>query len=510
MMSLSMWSIRWRLPASYAVVALVAVISLGFILQTTLRDYYEKQELRHLHDNARVVSNALANSYESPDARLTAQLANLSFLTQTRIRLINADGQVIADSGSPSEQTMVSISAPPPRDFSFSYEPGLFQAPQASITVFNVPADQRDFVFFPQSDPEKVLAFGVASTPFGFGLNRSDVNLEARSGQKVETALFSDNALIGYVELSEGPAFGTRIVNDVEQSLVWAGALAVTLSILVGFFVSYQISTPVLQLANATKRMSKGDLSARVSLSRKDEFGLLAKSFNEMASRVEHTITTLRSFVADAAHELHTPITALHANLELAVSEPIGGQKNTYIQQALTQLKRLESLTIDLLDLSRIEAGMGKEDRQTIDMVVLLRETSELYASRADQAGLTFDFEVPDEPFFAQVNERQMRRVICNLLDNAIKFTPENGSIHVELRKNGDFLRLQVQDTGIGVPPEDLPFLFSRFHRGRNAARYPGSGLGLAITRAIVEGHQGKVSVESSPEGTMFLLQLPA
>lgn len=515
MIGLFMRSIRWRLPVSYAVVALVAVISLGFILQTTLREYYEIQEFRHLQENARGVSFELARYYENQEARppLEGQLKNLSFLAQLRIRLLDKNGQVMADSGSPNDRTMISIGAPS-ENMTYFYAgeaatPIVLPA-QASITLFNVPAEQEDTLILSRPEQPDVIAFGVAGTPFGFGFNQPDFDWGSRSDQKVQMpVILSDNTLIGYVELSEGPAYGTQIVKNVQQNLLRAGIAAVVLAILVGLFVSHQISTPVLQLANVTRRMSTGDLSARVTLNRRDEFGLLAKSFNEMAGRVEHTILALRSFVADAAHELHTPLTAIHANLELAVSEPAEPQKNIFIHQALMQLKRLESLTNDLLDLSRIEAGIGKENRQTVDMGALLRETSELYASRADQSGITFCLDVPDEPIPVLGNEIQIRRVIGNLLDNALKFTPENGSVRVELRKIGERIQLRVLDTGIGIPAEDVPFLFRRFHRGRNTAAYPGSGLGLAITRAIVEGHRGKISVESSPQGTCFLLQLP-
>ena len=135
---------------------------------------------------------------------------------------------------------------------------------------------------------------------------------------------------------------------------------------------------------------------------------------------------------------------------------------------------------------------------------------SELYASRAEQAGVLFQFDAPHEPVIAKVNESQLRRVVGNLLDNAIKFTPETGVIRVGIKRESKSVQISVQDTGIGIPTEDLPHLFNRFRRGRNAAAYPGSGLGLAIIKTIVEGHGGQVMVESSPQGTCFSLRLPA
>lgn len=510
-MGLMMQSIRWRLPLSYAAIALVAVVSLATILLTTLHDYYEQQEFEHLMENARAVSEAISRNYEKDTSSeaLESQLRNLSFLAQARIMLYNINGEIIADSGSPQANQMISISARRPTQDFVIYGSDFGQPyVDSTITIFNQPIQEIQESPSPTA-PTDAMFFGTSDTPFGRRLSR-DSSPEQRSEQKVQSVLLDGHQQpIGYIQLSEGPAFGTKILDSVTQALVGAGAISVTLAILAGFFISYQLSQPVLMLANTTQRMSDGDLSARVNLKRRDEFGILAHSFNEMATRVETTITTLRSFVADAAHELHTPITALHANLELALTEPQETKKAHFISQSLGQLKRLESMTNDLLDLSRIESGMGREERHPVNLVEVLRETSELYASRAEQSGVQFQLEVPAKGVITRANEAQLRQVICNLLDNAIKFTPENGAITVGLCKEVHEIKLWVKDSGIGIPTEDLPYLFSRFHRGRNAAPYPGSGLGLAITRAIVEGHQGKVSVESSIHGTAFLLQLP-
>jgi signal transduction histidine kinase len=172
-------------------------------------------------------------------------------------------------------------------------------------------------------------------------------------------------------------------------------------------------------------------------------------------------------------------------------------------------LRRLEVMTSGLLDLSRIEAGGNRDERIPVDLVALISEVSELYASRAEQAGLVFQTDTPSEKTIAAVSEAQIRRVVGNLLDNAIKFTPENGIIRIGLCQEDKTIRLWVHDTGIGIPSDELPHLFSRFRRARNASAYPGSGLGLAIIKAIIEGHGGNVMVESSTQGTRFLLNIP-
>jgi two-component system phosphate regulon sensor histidine kinase PhoR len=171
---------------------------------------------------------------------------------------------------------------------------------------------------------------------------------------------------------------------------------------------------------------------------------------------------------------------------------------------------RLESLTSGLLDLSRLEAEAGQEDHVQLELVTLVRDVSEAYASRAEQVGLAFNLTLPEGPVTVEGDKAQLRQVLGNLLDNAVKFTSEGGAVSAGVRQNGERVELWVEDTGIGIPADDLPDLFGRFHRGRNAAGYPGSGLGLAIVKAIVEKHRGSVDVASTPgQGTRFTLRLP-
>jgi two-component system sensor histidine kinase MprB len=250
--------------------------------------------------------------------------------------------------------------------------------------------------------------------------------------------------------------------------------------------------------------MSAGDLSVRVPVRRHyhGEARELAVAFNRMAGQVEETIITLRRFISDAAHEIHTPLTALRTNLELSPDDE-------FVERAQAQVERLEMLTEGLLDLSRIEAGAPAEVRAPVALIPLVQEVSELYASQAEQAGLTFDLTLPETSVTVQGDEAQLRRALGNLLDNGIKFTPEGGTVSAGLCQEGEWVELWVEDTGIGIPEEDLPHLFSRFHRGRNAAAYPGSGLGLAIVKAIVEAHGGQVRGENVEQGARFTVWLP-
>lgn len=294
------------------------------------------------------------------------------------------------------------------------------------------------------------------------------------------------------------------VVGAALQGFLVAVLIIGGFSLLIGLFLSQGISRPLVELTTATRAMSAGALSVRVPVRRHyhGEARELAVAFNRMAGQVEETIVTLRRFVADAAHELHTPLTALRTNLELS-------PEDEFVQRAQAQVKRLEMLTEGLLDLSRIEAGAPVEVHAPVALIPLVQEVSELYASQAEQGGLTFDLALPETLVTVQGNEAQLQRALGNLLDNAIKFTSEGGAVSVGLCQEGEWVELWIEDTGIGIPKDDLPHLFSRFHRGRNAAAYPGSGLGLVIVKAIVEAHGGRVRGENVEQGARFTVWLP-
>ena len=265
---------------------------------------------------------------------------------------------------------------------------------------------------------------------------------------------------------------------------------------------------PLLTLTDVTTRMADGELAARTAVQRQDELGTLGSSFNKMADQLEGTITTLRQFIADAAHELHTPLTALQTDLQTlgqAVHEPAQAAK---IERAQAQAVRLQTLTDSLLDLSRIEANATAETEK-INLNQLMQETAELFASRAEQAEIQFDLTLPDAQLHVLGHPLRLRQAIQNVLDNALKFTPAGGEVTVDLVREDDFACLTITDTGIGIPAEDMPHLYGRFHRGRNTADFPGNGLGLAIVQAIVVGMNGRIAIQPLTPGTQVTIHLP-
>jgi signal transduction histidine kinase len=514
-------SIRWRLALSYAAIALLAALVLGAVLLTILQSYYSQRELDYLRGNAKAIGQGVSIMIESkvPAEALQLQVENFSFLSQTRVRALDTNGQVLQDSGVPKQ---VNVSVGTVKRALFIRDQAEGSSPSDYVRIISIgsgltatmpitePAIRLEMPLPEGGEVVTYKSMPVAGALYGFGLN-PDLALDERRSNQVVRQPFTDDAgaLLGYVELSDGPAYGRDILDSVARGWALSSAVAVLLAAGAGWLVSRRISAPVLALTAATARMAAGDLGARAGVAGEDEFGRLGCSFNAMADRVETTICALRRFISDAAHELHTPLTALRTNLELAAGEGGDSAQLAFVQRAQEQIERLEALTGELLDLSRIEAGLDKNQRAAVDLAALTQRTSELYASRAEQAGLSFELDVPEGAMTIQGNAERMSRALGNLLDNAIKFTPGGGMVSVRLRQQGEWVELQVQDTGIGIPVDDLPQLFSRFHRGHNATAYPGSGLGLAIVAAIVGDHGGQVTAENTASGARFCLRLP-
>lgn len=517
-------SIRWRLPFSYAAIAFLATLALGSVMLLVLSSYYAQQERNYLTGNAlslRPIVEKLLSSNPTGQS-VTDQVKGLSFFSQTRIRVLGPSETVIADSGIPDLSQQISVSGKTSPNGQM-----LFSIPAANAeTSVNQQLDifEQPIVTTPetlpalavgesQSGPVTNTVFFLSASPYGYGIvgNATHPSDNRRSSQVVREVLTGS---LGSVELSSGPAYGEDILDAVSMAWLVASVIAIVLAALAGWVASRDVTQPVLALTDATRQMEQGNLSMRANLGsskQADEFHTLALSFNSMAQRVEDTVSTLRAFVSDAAHELNTPLTALKTNLELAANETDNDQQVLFLTRAIEQNRRLELLTTGLLDLSRIEISQTAPDPEPLDLRRLVSEAAERFASRAEQAERSFELDLPEGEVIIDGNELQLQRALDNLLENALKFTPQGGSIRLQMQQKDDQVHLIVTDTGIGILPEDLPRLFGRFHRGRNSAEYPGNGLGLAIVKAIAATHGGQVHVESAgrEQGSQFTLVLP-
>jgi signal transduction histidine kinase len=244
----------------------------------------------------------------------------------------------------------------------------------------------------------------------------------------------------------------------------------------------------------------------------------LAEAFNSMANRLQANLVQLRAFVANASHELRTPLTVVKLRAEAlregALEDP--EVANRFLSEIETEIDRLVRMVNDLLDLSRMEAGLDSGKRTLLNLGAIAHEVYETFSIRATRAEVNLNLDV--DPGLPPVmgNEGQLRRVFYNLVENAIKYTPCNGQVELLLRPgpNPNTARLLVRDSGPGIAPEHLPHVFERFYRAETTQPRPGmvrgSGLGLAIAKSIVESHGGEIGVSSQlGNGTTIWADLP-
>jgi two-component system sensor histidine kinase BaeS len=458
-------SLRLKLALTYAGMALLTAVILGGILLAVLGNHYTHAEDDYLRASAQLVVADPPPLTTVGELTVWAQAAALT--TQTRVQVYAQDGRLIVDSGSPN---MLNAESLLDRSDGYGRE-----------------HHERD---------------GLPN-PLGRGL--FGMTGDARSSR----TLTMDMGTGAYVKLSEGPASGRDALVSAALAWVLAAALAVGLAALAGYLVAARIARPVVALTEASDRMAAGDLGARAPVAGGDEVGRLGESFNGMATRVEATVTSLRRFVADAAHEIGTPLTALQADLELADRKATSADERRLVGRALGQTERLASLSNNLLQLSRLEADEPAGELRGADLAAVARELADGVASRAEQAGIDLVLDVSATPLTVPVERSRLQTVLANLLDNAVKFTPDGGSVTLTVRPEGALAVAIVADTGVGIPADDHQEIFGRFHRARNVAAYPGNGLGLAIVKAAVEQGGGTVSFTSSEAGTTFRVALP-
>ena len=287
------------------------------------------------------------------------------------------------------------------------------------------------------------------------------------------------------------------------------------MAIAVGAF--RRIAIPLVDVMAASDAIAEGDLSARVPVPKHgpDDFGRLAESFNRMAEELERADQQRRNLTADVAHELRTPLHIIQGNLE-GVLDGVYEPTEEHVNATLDETRALARLVDDLRTLSLAEAGQLPLVWEPMDVTELLADVATSFSGQAEAAGIDLRVEIGEDSPLGEINADAGRldQVLSNLLGNALRHTPSGGTITLRAEAIDDGVRILVHDTGEGIPPEDLPYIFDRFWRGdpsRSHAGGAGSGLGLAIARQLVQAHGGRISAESQPaQSTTFTIELPS
>ncbi|MDQ2934554.1 MAG: HAMP domain-containing histidine kinase [Chloroflexota bacterium] len=353
------------------------------------------------------------------------------------------------------------------------------------------------------------------------GLQR-DPEVPAYATKLIPLRISSDDGTtISYrIVLKDAYTSRQTTIQQIRGALVGAGVLALAVSVLAGILVARRLTVPINRLRRVAGQVAKGNLDERAEPSGVLEIDELAAQFNVMADRLSASLRILeadrdrlREFVADVSHELRTPIAALRTFSDLQQDGKVdAATTNEFHARSREQITRLEWLSTNLLDLSRIEAGIFPLDMGWGDLRDPIRSVVEAHAEAAEERGITLTSEVPSSAVNAHFDRERIVQLLTNLAGNALKFTPRGGEVAIRLTDAPEAATIEVADSGPGIPPNELPRIFERFYRGTNTgdARASGSGLGLAIVRSIVEMHGGSVEVESTiGSGSLFRVVLP-
>lgn len=301
------------------------------------------------------------------------------------------------------------------------------------------------------------------------------------------------------------------LFKEIGLFFIWGGLIAVAIALVMTFFLSRRILAPVKSLTSAAKHLGRGDFSHRVQVKDRSELGELADTFNSMADDLERTEKLRQNMVADAAHELRTPLSNIRGYLE-AIRDGIKKPDADTIRSLDEEARLLSRLVDDLQGLSLAEAGELKLDCQAEDITKLIEQIVAAVRAQTAAKGVSVSIDVSDKLPPVNIDSHRISQVLSNLLENAVAHTAKEETVTVTAKHQGKWVEVTVTDTGEGIPAEDLPNIFERFYRvDKSRTRATGgSGLGLTIAKRLVEAHGGKIEAHSEPgKGSRLTFTLP-
>jgi heavy metal sensor kinase len=477
-------SIRWQLTLGYALALVVTLVAFGGTLyvsraRTGLRAYERALQQRlqveagfyaHYLDESHRVLGRLVSSDEKP--ALEPSIASFFESIRDYLVLTDREGRVLFTSDTASALPIA------------SYE-------QLRAPLQPLPGEPRSgtYTFDPRVGPARYVVRPITG-----------------AGPEIGAILVA--------------APGTARLFDAEallQSMLVIAPIILGASLLLGYWIAGRSLQPLGEMIGELEAITDGrSLHRRLAVDRSaDEVARLGQAVNRMFDRLERSFAALRRFTADASHELKTPLMVLRAGVERALTNPGAPPESLQaLDDSLLELNRMAELVDSLLTLARADEGRLPLETGPCDLRELVNEAAETASMLGERRGLTVRAESPSAPVVLAVDRTRIRQLLLNLVTNAVKYTPEGGSVSLGLSEQPEVVTLTVGDTGIGIAAGDLPHIFDRFWRADPArsreGERPGSGLGLAITKWIAEAHGGTITVQSRPgRGTSFTVTLP-
>jgi heavy metal sensor kinase len=333
------------------------------------------------------------------------------------------------------------------------------------------------------------------------------------SSFRIFTTPIMENRRLSYIVQVASPlAQLNTVLRNLRFSLLFLLPLTVILTGMSGVFLVQLTLKPVDQMIETIHQITAENLKLRLKIpGTNDEIESLAKTFNQMITRLDEAFTSQRQFMEDISHELKTPLSVLKGELEVTLKRIRSTHEyENALHSSLEEVNRIAGIVENLLTLARFDAKTTTLQAVALDLDLLIKDAVEAIQVLALQKEITVQYNSAHSVNIT-ADKYQLKRLFLNILDNAIKYTPSGGKISVDLRQLKDQAEIIITDTGIGIPEKELPHIFDRFYRVDKSRSSIGFGLGLSIAQSIVMAHGGKISAKANqPQGTIFTISLPA
>jgi signal transduction histidine kinase len=322
-----------------------------------------------------------------------------------------------------------------------------------------------------------------------------------------------ENQVVGYLltdrRLQFTPAHEQTLLTRLNRSALAAAIIAGVVALVLALLLAYRLLHPVQDLTQAATHMAKGDLSQRVPVRGDDQLATLGRTFNTMADSLEQAEHRRKALTADIAHELRTPLAVQRAHLE-ALQDGIYDLTPENLAAIQEQNQVLTRLVEDLRTLALADAGELALERTPTDLAALLERVVARFSPQAGEGDVNLNLVLEESNLTRSLDPQRIEQILNNLLSNAIRYTPEGGTIYIRLFTEGDDVLITVRDTGPGIPEDAFPHLFNRFYKvDKSRRRHSGTGLGLSIARNLAQAHGGDLAASNHPRGgAVFTLRL--
>jgi two-component system phosphate regulon sensor histidine kinase PhoR len=480
-----MRSVRSQIALTFIIISVLVVALLGVLLSYEIEKYYFDRLLASLRTETKVIAALLQESVRRGESlgNMEKDLAAFASAAQMRITLIDSSGVVVYDSSVP-DSLLQSLE-------NHSQRPEITEARQTGTG---------------------------ANVRFGKSILQDLVYV----ARKVESPRASAAAFpsLQFVRVSVALTEVNRIMYEIRFKIVIVSIVILVVVLIVSQIVSKRLTKPLTEIAEMVKEIKAGNLDQKLPVRSNDEIGRLAELINEMTDKLKADIEQLKrlervrsEFLGNVSHELRTPIFSLKGFIETllegAVDDPAVNRR--FLEKAYHHANRLDTLLSDLIEISRIESGEMKMSFRYVDAVSILKNLIADFSDSAAKRKQSLLVEVPDREVLVLGDKDRLRQALGNIVDNAIKYSPEGAATTVHLTEAERSTTISISDAGPGIEDEHLPRIFERFYRvdKTRSREVGGTGLGLAIAKHIVEAHSSQISVTSEMgKGTIFSFEL--